>query len=70
MLNWTWGTANPDYWQVQQSNDGVSGWTSAASDGGSTRTHVGLTVGKYFRVVGFTAPVVQFTDPSNVILLT
>jgi hypothetical protein len=72
-LNWSYNVANPTTWSVQQSDDGVSGWTQIATvtavgvADGSTFSYGTLTHTKYYTIIGLDANGAYQTEPSNVI---
>lgn len=66
-LGWSYDGLAPYEWEVQQSDDGISGWTdygTVPADLNVTEFHI--NVGKYYVVVGRDAGHVPVTDYSAV----
>ena len=67
-LAWVWTEADPvGGWSVQESPDGLSGWTEFDETVGSNRTYTGVDPDVFVRLVGIDLLGQPVTDPSNVI---
>ncbi len=49
-IDWTWSEPDPDHWNVEQSDDGVSGWSVFDSVSGGTHSYFSIETGEYYRV--------------------
>lgn len=64
-VNWAWGGANPDRWQLEQNTSGF--WSVFALYPGSTLTASGVPAGLPTRVCGINASGNRVTGYSNTI---
>lgn len=69
-LDWTWSDADPDHWNVEESADGVTGWTVVDTVAGSGRGDTGFDNDMYYRVIGEDSSNTPVTDYSNVVYVT
>lgn len=67
-ISWTYAHTNPAQWRIEQSADGVTGWTQAdLTPGGNTDYHL-ASAGTYYRVIGVDGSNNPATLYSNVVL--
>ncbi len=69
-LVWTWNGSNPNHWNIEFSEDGVTNWIHIAVEPGASRSYVIGDTGEIFgRVWGANAGDVKITPFSNVIFI-
>jgi hypothetical protein len=66
-VTWTWLYADPDSFQLDESPDGVSGWSNYSGYGGSIRAAGGLDVPAFYRVWAADSLGNQISEFSNVV---
>lgn len=66
-IAWTWSGADPDHWDVEESADGVSGWSVTDTVAGSARGDSSLDTGMFYRIIGRDSGGSAVTDYSNVV---
>jgi hypothetical protein len=66
-MNWSWALPDPDWWILERSADGVSGWTVYNTLSGSNRFSSTDNTEKYYRVRGETPLGVPYTEWSSVV---
>ena len=70
-LSWTWSSGDPDFWEIETSNDGVSGWANVDEEPGAARAAIAVTIlGQFYRIWGSTNGTDQTTGISNVVEAT
>lgn len=67
-LNWSWSGADPDHWDIEESADGIGGWSLTESVPGANRDSHAEASGLYYRIIGRSALNVAVTSYSNVVL--
>lgn len=69
-LDYTWSDADPFNWNLEVSDDGVSGWTFVENTSGGDRSFTLVDSGHFYRVYGVDSGGIQITPYSNVVFLS
>lgn len=67
-LSWVWTTTDPvGGWSIQESPDGLTGWTEFDQTLPTARTYMGVDPDLFVRIVGIDLLGQPVTEPSNII---
>jgi hypothetical protein len=66
-ISWTWSDADPDHWDIEESADGVTGWSVTTTAAGSARSEGSLDTTMFYRIIGRDSGGTAVTLYSNVV---
>lgn len=66
ILEWTWDLTDPDSWEIDESDDGSSGWVAFAFPAGPDRSNGPVNHLKFYRIIGLDVDNNPVTSYSNV----
>lgn len=69
-FNWVWTGTDPDHWNIEESDDGSTGWASVDTPLGSDRSDGGIAFNGFWRISGEDAGNVRITGYSNIVQVT